>query len=182
MRMPLRKKEKQQPTAEDRSEEHQYEMEYRIKTDIDNAFYEVHVQLAKWIKRDGSKNEKVIWAAYKGLEVYYRGYIEATKESYVGTGKKNVTFELLERIIQEVAACLGISGEEQEQGNEQKQVEALRGEKEECEKELRALGEILEWKKETGRVQKEELAREKIQDDEQRIREKEKYEGLVGKK
>ena len=67
-RMPTRKKEKKQPTAEDRSEEQQYEMEYRI-----NAFYEVHVPLAKWIKRDGSKNDKVIRAAYKGLEVYTRG-------------------------------------------------------------------------------------------------------------
>ena len=54
-------------------------MEYRIKTEIDNAFYEVHVQLSKWIKRDGNKNDQVIRATYKGLEVYYRGYIEAKK-------------------------------------------------------------------------------------------------------
>ena len=71
--------------------------------------------------------------------------------------------------IQELAAGLGISGEELEQTNEQEQVEALRG-KEECEKELRALGAILAWKKETDRVQKEELTREK-----------EEYEGLVEK-
>ena len=81
----------------------------------------------------------------------------------------------MERKIQEVVAGLGISGEEQEQTNEQKQVEALRGEKEECEKELRTLGEMLEWKKETDRVQKEEMIQEKKQVEEELIREKEKY-------
>ena len=140
--MPPRKKEKKkQPTAEDRSEEQQYEMEYRIKTEIDNAFYEVHVQLTKWIKRDGKKNDQVIRAAYKGLEVYYRGYIEAKKESYVGRereGKRNITFEWMERKVQEVVTGLGISSEEQEQTNEQ-----VEGEKEECEGKLLALEQII---------------------------------------
>ena len=80
-----------------------------IKTDIANAFYEAHVRLPHWIKRDGNKNEKVVRAAYQGLEVYYRGYIEATKESYVGSEReeqRNNTFELMERKIQEVAAGL----------------------------------------------------------------------------
>ena len=101
--------------------------------------------MAKWIKRDGNKSDTVIWAAYKGLEVYTRGYIEATKESYVGTereGKRNVTFE---GKIQEVVAGLGISGEKQEQTTGQReQVEALRGVKEETEGKLRALGQRLQ--------------------------------------
>ena len=49
------------------------------------------------------------------------------------------------------------------------QVEALRGEKEQCETELRALGEMLERKKETDRVQKEEMTREKKQVEEELI-------------
>ena len=102
--MPPRKKEKKtQRTVEDRSEEQQYEIEYQIRTEIDNAFSGVHVQLAKWIKRDGNKNDKVIQAAYKESEVYTRGYIGATNESYVATereGMKNMTFELMERKVQ----------------------------------------------------------------------------------
>ena len=67
--MPPKKKEKKkQPTAEDRTEGHQYEMEYRIRTETDNAFCEVHVQLEKWIKRDGNKNDKGIQAAFWGWE------------------------------------------------------------------------------------------------------------------
>ena len=78
------------------------------------------------------------------MEVYYRGYIAAKKQSYVGTereGKRNITFELMERKVLEVVTGLGISGEDQEQTN--KQVEALRGEKEECEGKLLALEQII---------------------------------------
>ena len=56
--MPPRKKEtKKQPTAEDRSGEQQYEVEYRIKTDVGNAFYGGHVQLAKWIRGTGTRTK-----------------------------------------------------------------------------------------------------------------------------
>ena len=48
------KKENQQPTAEERAGSQQYEMEYRIRTGIDKAFYEAHDWLAEWIKRDGN--------------------------------------------------------------------------------------------------------------------------------
>ena len=112
---PKQKEKKKKPTAEDRTEGQQYDMEYRIRTEIDNAFYEVHVQLEKWIKRNGNKNDKGIQAAFRGLEVYTRGYIEAQKESLIGTereGMGNRMFELKERKIREAAAGLGIPEEE----------------------------------------------------------------------
>ena len=63
-------------------------MEYRILTEIDNAFYEVHARLAEWIKKDGNKNDKGIWAAFRGLEIYTRGYVNATEECLIGTERE----------------------------------------------------------------------------------------------
>ena len=82
--MPAKGKEKQQPTAGERTEEQQYEMEYRIWTDISNAMYEAGARIAEWIKRGGNKNDKRVWAAVKGIEVYTNGYIEAEKERLKG--------------------------------------------------------------------------------------------------
>ena len=97
---------KKRPTAEERTEEQQYEMEYQVRTEIDNAFYEVHVQLAQWIERGGNKNDGGILAAFWELEIYTRGYIEAKKTSLIGTeteGKRNIASETMERKIQEAA-------------------------------------------------------------------------------
>ena len=74
--MPAKKEKGKRPTAEERTGSQQYEMEYRIRTEIHNAFYEVHVRLAQSFKREGNKNDKGIWAAFRSLEIYTRGYIE----------------------------------------------------------------------------------------------------------
>ena len=63
-------------------------MEYRIRSEIDNAFYEVHGQLAEWIKRDGNKNDGGVLAAFRGLEIYTRAYIKAKKESLIGRDRE----------------------------------------------------------------------------------------------
>ena len=92
--------------------------------------------MAKWIERDGNKNDKVIRAAYKGFEAYTRGYIAATKESDVGTERegRNRLFEIMERKRQQVATGLGIPGEEQKQTNELRELQHCDDRKAEQEK------------------------------------------------
>ena len=78
--MPAKGNKKQQPTAGERAEEQQYEMEYRIWTDINNAMYEAVTRIAEEIGRDGNKNDKRVWAAVKGIDIYSKRYIEEEKE------------------------------------------------------------------------------------------------------
>ena len=47
--------------------------------------YEAGTRIAGWIKRDGNKNDKRVWAAVKSIEVYTKGYIEAETERLEGT-------------------------------------------------------------------------------------------------
>lgn len=92
-------------------------MEYRIRNDIDKAFYGVHVQLAEWIKRDGNQDDNGISAAFRVLEIYTRGYIEGRQESLIVTEserKQNIAFEVMQKKAQVAAAGLGILAEEPE--------------------------------------------------------------------
>ena len=72
--MPAKGKGKQQPTAGQRTAEQQYEMGYRIWTDIEN---EANTRVAEWVKRDGNKNTKE-----------YRQPSEALKPTPTGTSRQ----------------------------------------------------------------------------------------------
>ena len=164
-------------------------MKYRIWTDISNAIYEAGTRVAEWIKRDGNKNDKRIWAVVKGIEAYTKGYIEAEKERLKGTDmeKKKGTrvFGLMETKLQELVAGLGIPAERDSGGTDtrveevEERLQQLQRRYDQCEKLARTL---LEEKQEKEEQEQEDLTLRVMDSVIERRKQESRYQVLVGEK
>jgi len=108
-----KKKAATKPGQGSRTAHQQYEIEYRIWTDISNAMYEASARVAEWINEGGEKHDKRIWAAVAGIKAYTTAYVTAEKERVKGTEMEEQrgtrVYEMLTTRAQELSDGLGMN-------------------------------------------------------------------------